>query len=105
MADSRPSTADEKATASTADKHRGIFSRKKSPTVLDNNIDEKGNEKGNGTITEVKPVVPEVAAISFTQLFRYSTKYELFIDAIGIVAAIGAGAAQVCTDSLPRGDF
>ena len=68
MADSRPSTADEKLEATTAatHKHKGFFSRKKPSTTIDDNIDEKG---GNIT-TEVKPTVPEVPPISFSQLFR-----------------------------------
>ena len=36
-------------------------------------------------------------------LTRYSTKFELCINAIGILAAAAAGTAQVCTDFLgPR---
>jgi ATP-binding cassette, subfamily B (MDR/TAP), member 1 len=111
MADSRPSTADEKA---AIHKPKGFFSRRKS-AVPDDNVDEKG-----GIITtEVKPVVPELAPVAFSELFRsvallaafsgfnaylsnrYSTKYELFLNAIGLLAAIAAGAAQVCTDSRP----
>ncbi|KAI9573606.1 ste6-like protein [Boletus coccyginus] len=32
--------------------------------------------------------------VGFTQLFRYATPFELFLDAIGLVAAAAAGAAQ-----------
>jgi len=38
---------------------------------------------------EAPPPVP------FSDLFRYSTKFELFLNAIGLVAAVAAGAAQV----------
>lgn len=31
-------------------------------------------------------------------LLSFSTRFELFLNAIGIVAAIGAGAAQVCLE-------
>ena len=65
MADSRPSTADEKA---AIHKHKGFFSRKKS-TVPDDNIDEKGGI----IMTEVKPVVPELAPVAFSELFRSVT--------------------------------
>ncbi|EUC60222.1 multidrug resistance protein [Rhizoctonia solani AG-3 Rhs1AP] len=41
--------------------------------------------------TEVAPAAPPVA---FTQLFRFSTPFELTLDAIGLVAAAAAGAAQ-----------
>ena len=123
MADSRPSTANEKfeATAAAPHKHKGFFSRKKPSTAPDDNI----NEKGGNITTEVKPTVPEVPPISFLQLFRsvkflscfldsiltyslirYSTKFELCIDALGLLAAVGAGAAQVRTDFLgPRDGF
>lgn len=32
--------------------------------------------------------------MSFGELFRYATKFELFLNAIGLLAAIVAGAAQ-----------
>jgi ATP-binding cassette, subfamily B (MDR/TAP), member 1 len=113
MADSRPSTADEKSVASpaAANKLKGFFSKKKPSTTIDDNIDEKGGD----ITTEVKPTVPEVPPISFSQLFRsvellcasefniyslirYSTRFELCVDAVGLVAAAAAGAAQVCSD-------
>ncbi|QRV90352.1 ABC transporter transmembrane region [Ceratobasidium sp. AG-Ba] len=37
---------------------------------------------------------PTTPPVSFTSLFRFSTPFELFIDAIGLVAAAAAGAAQ-----------
>ena len=124
MADSRPSTADEKLelpTAAPAHKLKGFFSRKKQSTTLDDQTNEKGD-----TTTEVKPTVPEVTPIPFTQLFRlvkllwcfldsifntypstrFSTKFELFINALGLVAAAASGAAQVCSDFIgPRDIF
>ncbi|KAH8104691.1 P-loop containing nucleoside triphosphate hydrolase protein [Cristinia sonorae] len=36
----------------------------------------------------------EITPASFTSLFRFSTKFELFIDFIGLIAAFAAGAAQ-----------
>ena len=68
MVDSRPSTADEKfeATSAAPHKHKGFFSRKKPSTAPDDKIDEKG---GN-TTTEVQPTVPEITPVSFSQLFR-----------------------------------
>ena len=39
-------------------------------------------------------------------LTRYSTKFELCINALGLVAAAAAGSAQVCTDlPCPREVF
>lgn len=114
MADSRPGTAEEKVAA--ADNHKGGFlTKRKALDINDDNVDEKD---GNIT-TEVKPVVPEVPLISFLQLFRldllfhrrfnahsltrYSTTFEICLDIIGLLAAVGAGAAEVCTYFLvPR---
>lgn len=38
--------------------------------------------------------MPSTPSISFLQLFRFSTPFEKMLNLIGIVAAIGAGAAQ-----------
>lgn len=86
----------------------GFFFRRKAtrPVVEEKAVDSTENTE------EVKPAKPEVPPISFTQLFRcvlglnpssccpnclhsYSTKFELFLDAIGLLAAVGAGGAQV----------
>ncbi|TDL23269.1 P-loop containing nucleoside triphosphate hydrolase protein [Rickenella mellea] len=40
------------------------------------------------------PKAEEVPPVSFTELFRFSTKLELFMNAVGILGAIAAGAAQ-----------
>ncbi|KAG8955981.1 GTPase-activating protein [Tulasnella sp. 424] len=37
---------------------------------------------------------PQIVPVGFTELFRYSTKFELFLDAIGLVCAAASGAAQ-----------
>ncbi|KAH0832051.1 ste6-like protein [Lanmaoa asiatica] len=42
----------------------------------------------------LNPPVNHFTPVAFTQLFCYSTRFELLIDAIGIVAAVAAGAAQ-----------
>jgi hypothetical protein len=80
MADSRPSTADEKceATITAAHKHKGFFSRKRPSTALDDKI----NEKGGDITTEVKPAVPELTPISFSQLFRSVKFLWCFLDSI-----------------------
>lgn len=122
MSDSRASTTDEKVaisdekgtTAHRDNSSKGFFSRRKSQLP----VDEKDETEKNGDVTtEVTPAERVVPPISFTQLFRYpfslpeclwilthfffsfsfSTPFELFIDVIGIVAAMAAGAAQVNT--------
>jgi hypothetical protein len=84
MADSRPSTADEKLEAPTlappapAHKLKGFFSRKKPSTALD----DETNEKDGNITTEVKPTVPEITPISFSQLFRFVKSLWCFLDSI-----------------------
>ena len=82
----RPSSTDEKATTvGDSTKQGGILSPKKAASTDDS---EKTIDKAdNGS---------EVAPVSVFQLFRFSTRLELFLDAIGLVAAAAAGAAQVC---------
>ncbi|KAG9315784.1 ste6-like protein [Chiua virens] len=41
-----------------------------------------------------QPPAPSFAPVGFFQLFRYSTRFEIFIDFIGLIGAVGAGAAQ-----------
>ncbi|KAH9480411.1 ABC multidrug transporter atrD [Psilocybe cubensis] len=93
MVDSRPSSTDEKATVVADTKTKGFFSRPKS-SQLDAVTDEKNKENDVDAAPEAAPATSDVPAISFTELFRYSTKFELFIDFIGIIAAVAAGAAQ-----------
>ncbi|KAF8957254.1 P-loop containing nucleoside triphosphate hydrolase protein [Flammula alnicola] len=89
MVDSRPSSTDEKATVVAEPKSKGFFSRKKAPQ----DVKDEKNEEGDVS-TEVTPVEREIPAISFTELFRYSTRFELSLDFIGLIAAAAAGAAQ-----------
>ncbi|TFK40835.1 P-loop containing nucleoside triphosphate hydrolase protein [Crucibulum laeve] len=87
MSDSRPNSTDEKATVVAEQPKRGLFARKKAENPAK-------DEKNGDSTTEVAPIEPEIPPVSFTQLFRFSTKYELFIDFIGLIAAAAAGAAQ-----------
>ncbi|KAJ1303401.1 hypothetical protein OPQ81_011593 [Rhizoctonia solani] len=52
---------------------------------------EKEKEKEADKATDAAPTIPPVA---FSELFRFSTPFELTLDAIGLVAAAAAGAAQ-----------
>ncbi|KAF6757399.1 multidrug resistance protein 1 [Ephemerocybe angulata] len=94
---SRPSSTDEKSTVGSdppvdkknkSKKRLRIFNRKK--------VDEAAKEKdlSDSSSLPEKAAEPEVPPISFTQLFRFSTKFELFIDALGLLCAAAAGAAQ-----------
>lgn len=54
------------------------------PATVANSKDKKSKDT-----TTLKPV-------SFFALFRFSTRLEIFLDIIGIICAVLAGAAQVC---------
>ncbi|PPQ73650.1 hypothetical protein CVT26_010608 [Gymnopilus dilepis] len=80
-------------------KRRSLFWRKK-PTgqtkAADDateSVDKDLKEKDSVDIEAKAPVtVPK--PVSFFQLFRYATKFELSLNFIGIVAAVASGAAQ-----------
>jgi ATP-binding cassette subfamily B (MDR/TAP) protein 1 len=93
MVDSRPSSTDEKDTVVDDLKPQGFFARRKAAKANDAH-DEKKHDDESEEFSEAKPAVREVPPISFLQLFRYSTKFEIFIDLIGLMAAVTAGAAQ-----------
>ncbi|KIJ17535.1 hypothetical protein PAXINDRAFT_167550 [Paxillus involutus ATCC 200175] len=69
----------------------GFFSRKKKPSLEDHLDDTAAHTK---SLVDVIPPVP------LTQLFRYSSRYELLIDAVGLATAGAAGAAQPLSSLL-----
>ncbi|KAK1218234.1 hypothetical protein PQX77_019085 [Marasmius sp. AFHP31] len=91
MADSsRPSSTGDKATIVDNPKHSTVKDSAgdvKKPAVVVEGKDKDEQGKDNEKDKEVEPV-------SFVELFRYSTNLELIIDAIALVAAAAAGAAQ-----------
>ncbi|KAF9242533.1 P-loop containing nucleoside triphosphate hydrolase protein [Melanogaster broomeanus] len=68
----------------------GFFSRKKKSS-----IEQQPGDVAVGT----KPVVEAIPPVAFTQLFRYSTRFELIIDALGLVAAAAAGRCSAAHES------
>ncbi|KAJ7175926.1 P-loop containing nucleoside triphosphate hydrolase protein [Mycena filopes] len=82
-------SVDEKAKAPAPVKKGGFFSRKPKVEKVESDADSDTTD-----VDPVTPVEPPTPPISFTQLFRFSTRFELFIDAIGLVAAAASGAAQ-----------
>ncbi|KAJ3513963.1 hypothetical protein NLJ89_g2654 [Agrocybe chaxingu] len=62
------------------------------------------DEKVEHASTELQPTHKDIPPVSFVQLFRYSTRFELFLDFIGLLAAAAAGAAQPLI-SLMFGDL
>ncbi|KAF9221679.1 P-loop containing nucleoside triphosphate hydrolase protein [Gyrodon lividus] len=95
MADNRASALNEKALSSSDISHSpkqpvqkgkgGFFSRKNKSS---------SEEQADDATVVTKSVVDIIPPVAFTKLFRYSTRFELFIDAIGLIAAAAAGAAQ-----------
>ncbi|THH18900.1 hypothetical protein EW146_g2189 [Bondarzewia mesenterica] len=72
---------------------RGFFSRNK---VKENAVDESASEKTHTAVNDVnaKPMEEKLVPASFTQMFRFTTKSELLLNLIGLIAAVAAGAAQ-----------
>ncbi|TFK74865.1 multidrug resistance protein 1 [Pluteus cervinus] len=64
---------------------RGFFSRKSAP---------KHDTKEKGAPNDDKAEDAKLAPVSIFQLFRFSTRLEIFLDIIGLIAAAAAGAAQ-----------
>ncbi|KAK0214486.1 P-loop containing nucleoside triphosphate hydrolase protein [Armillaria fumosa] len=88
MIASRPSTANENFTITDPESAKtGWFGRSKPSKSVD--IDEKDSSE-----VTVVPPEPEVPPVSFTELFRFSTRFELLIDGLALIAAAAAGAAQ-----------
>ncbi|KIL59283.1 hypothetical protein M378DRAFT_27062 [Amanita muscaria Koide BX008] len=71
--------------ASEKPKRNSFFSRnsRKLETESSENHVDSGNDE------------PKVTPVSISELFRFSTKFELFLDFIGLVCAAAAGSAQV----------
>ncbi|KII86752.1 hypothetical protein PLICRDRAFT_55662 [Plicaturopsis crispa FD-325 SS-3] len=88
------SSKDEKVaqTPKPEQKRRSFFKRKGDEKHAKAVEDDDATETGAVTVaqTEVETLQP----VSFTDMFRFSTKFELTIDAIALVAAAAAGAAQ-----------
>ncbi|KAJ3989819.1 P-loop containing nucleoside triphosphate hydrolase protein [Lentinula detonsa] len=92
MSDSRPNSADEKTTLDHNEKKRFFW---RSSTATPKTKDADHDEKDSPEPTSIpQPVEPELSPVSFTEMFRFSTKTEIFLDFIGLVAAAAAGAAQ-----------
>ncbi|KAJ7644192.1 P-loop containing nucleoside triphosphate hydrolase protein [Roridomyces roridus] len=85
------SVQDEKAAVKPSPpvKKRGFFNRK-------DKVDETVKQDVDSETTEVdvEPVEAPIVPVSFFELFRFSTPFELFLDSIGFFAAVCAGAAQ-----------
>ncbi|KAE9400469.1 multidrug resistance protein 1 [Gymnopus androsaceus JB14] len=90
MSDSRPSSTDEKTTLDN-EKKRFFWQKSKSTPKTQKDVDEKDSLSESTVAPE--PVEPELTPVGFTDMF--STKLELFMDFIGLIAAAAGGSAQV----------
>ncbi|KIO12002.1 hypothetical protein M404DRAFT_994061 [Pisolithus tinctorius Marx 270] len=81
----KPSFEDTNTINDSPPKFQSFFQGKK---------DKGEHEKIDTTDIDAKPVEQSPPSVGFTQLFRYATPFELSLNAIGIVGAIVAGAAQ-----------
>ncbi|KAJ4482117.1 P-loop containing nucleoside triphosphate hydrolase protein [Lentinula aciculospora] len=95
MSDSRPNSADEKTTLNHNDKKRSFWRSSKStvPTSKEE-VDHDEKQPLPESSLASQHVEPELSPASFTEMFRFSTKKELILDFIGLIAAVAAGAAQ-----------
>ncbi|EGO23855.1 hypothetical protein SERLADRAFT_450147 [Serpula lacrymans var. lacrymans S7.9] len=93
MSSPRSPSPNEKAASFDTEKQvqkkpkKGLFSKGK---AQDEKLDEKDVEGAVVETQSAEVVVP----VSFSTLFRYSTRTELAMNAIGLVCAAAAGAAQ-----------
>nr|WCD39452.1 Ste6-2 [Ganoderma boninense] len=87
-----PPSSDEKASASSPHlppAKRGFFSRKATKPPSNPSDDEKSQDAVISS-TPSKQIPPA----SFSSLFRFATRFELTINALGLVAAAASGASQ-----------
>ncbi|KAG6331124.1 hypothetical protein ID866_7968 [Astraeus odoratus] len=83
----KPSTLADVNSTKAPRKFMGFFSKK-------NTGSEGEEDKSDDVEVDAHPAVEVAPPVGFTALFRYSTPLELILDAIGVVAAMAAGAAQ-----------
>ncbi|KAF9242528.1 P-loop containing nucleoside triphosphate hydrolase protein [Melanogaster broomeanus] len=80
--------------AGTTNKRASVQKQRRSIFSLKNFMESLDEELPDDTVVVAKPLVEDIPPVAFTDLFRYSTRFEILIDAIGLIAAVAAGAAQ-----------
>ncbi|TRM64132.1 ste6-like protein [Schizophyllum amplum] len=99
---SRPSTAGTLQEKGKAKSGKSFFGRSKSTksterTEPNDSVDEKDGKSSTSNEEPLAPVIPvgkEVEPVSFAQLFRFTTRKELFYNFVGLITAAASGAAQ-----------
>ncbi|TFK26115.1 P-loop containing nucleoside triphosphate hydrolase protein [Coprinopsis marcescibilis] len=79
-------------TSSTDEKSTVVNDQKTKRNGSNTELNEKGSD--NASSTKIVDTRPNIPAVSFFSLFRFTTKFEFFIDFIALLAAAAAGAAQ-----------
>ncbi|KAG8907884.1 GTPase-activating protein [Tulasnella sp. 403] len=77
-----------------APKSKSFFSKSKQPPSTD---DEKHVDDASDNVApsiDAPESTQHITPVGFTELFRYSTRLEIFLDCIGLVCAAASGAAQ-----------
>ncbi|KAH8114710.1 multidrug resistance protein 1 [Phellopilus nigrolimitatus] len=74
-----------------ATKKGGMFSRRKAVRDDEESEEKQPRPSGDTNAVFVEEIPKEVA---FSELFRYTTKFEFFLNFVGLITAIAAGAAQ-----------
>ncbi|KAH9849517.1 P-loop containing nucleoside triphosphate hydrolase protein [Lenzites betulinus] len=71
---------------------KGFFSRKSAKPADDTSLSEK--EANDAVLPAPAPPAKKITPVSFTELFRFSTRTEIALDFLGLCAAACSGAAQ-----------
>jgi len=72
-----------------------MFRKKKQSSVEENGEKAQNSDEPKSTTIEEKPPSNDPPPVSFFRLFRFATTGEILVNCLGVVCAIGAGAAQV----------
>ncbi|KAG8918174.1 GTPase-activating protein, partial [Tulasnella sp. 417] len=90
----QPATA---SSPTSPTKKKGFFAAKKKDAAENekqHRDSDSSETHADATAPAAVPAEPTIVPVGFTELFRYSTKFELFLNAIGLVCAAASGAAQ-----------
>ncbi|KAI0319342.1 multidrug resistance protein 1 [Amylostereum chailletii] len=88
-------SADRSSSPSASPPRKGFFARwRPSPPLPKQVDDDLEKDKDVPAVVDAKPEVERIQPISFLAMFRFSTRFERTINALALVSAAAAGAAQ-----------
>ncbi|TFK71922.1 P-loop containing nucleoside triphosphate hydrolase protein [Pluteus cervinus] len=94
MSSPTSTNTEEKTTIIEPKARRSFFHRKKEEVATNRDQEKAAAEDGSTASPTEEGKKAEIPPVSFAKLFRFATTFELFLNFAGLVAAIGAGAAQ-----------